>query len=172
MGVDLGGIAKGLALDRAGVVLRATGVPRALLNLGGEILALGRDWDVSLAHPAARLEPAVRIKVSDSAVSTSGQSEHGFVVAGKRYGHILDPRTGEPVASNASVTVVAASATRADAISTALFVMGRERAAEFAAAHTEIGVVWLEPAGQGVRVWKWNLESVAAARGAHLEGMN
>ena len=164
MSVDLGGIGKGLALDRAADRLRENGVERGLLNFGGETLALGAGWDVAVADPSARLTPAVRLRVSSGAVSTSGQSERGIVVEGRRYGHILDPRTGRPVEAAGSVTVVARSATRADALSTALFVMGRERAGEFAARHPELGVLWLEPQGATVRAWKWNLPRCAAER--------
>ena len=170
MSVDLGGIGKGLALDRAADRLRENGVDRGLLNFGGETLALGADWDVAVADPSARLTPAVRLRVSAGAVSTSGQSERGVVVRGRRYGHIVDPRDGRPVERAGSVTVVAPSATRADALSTALLVMGRERAGEFAARHPEVGVLWLEPKGATMRAWKWNLPRCAAER--TIEWMN
>ena len=172
MGVDLGGIGKGLALDRAAELLRARGVDRALLNFGGEALALGRAWEVSVADPTLRLRPAVHLAISDAAISTSGQSERGVVVKGKRRGHILDPRTGEPARRAGSVTVVAGSATRADALSTALFVMGREAAGAFASAHPDLGVLWLEPAVRSVRAWRWNLPAVEADPSASVEWMN
>lgn len=172
MGIDLGGIGKGFALDRAARALTRSGVERALLNFGGEVLAIGPGWPVKVAHPAARLTPAVEIEVSDAAVSTSSQSERGVTVKGKRYGHIFDPETGRPLETEASVTVVGPTGTRADAFSTALLVMGREDAAAFAAAHPELGVLWLEPAGNAVRAWKWNLPSARAAEGVTLDWMN
>ncbi|MEK7329528.1 MAG: FAD:protein FMN transferase [Candidatus Eisenbacteria bacterium] len=172
MGVDLGGIGKGFALDRAAATLARRGVTRALINLGGELLVLGGGESVTVAHPAHRLSPVVEIPVADAAVSTSGQSERGFTAGGVRYGHILDPRTGRPAPTAASVTVVCRSATRADALSTALLVMGRERAAAFARAHADAGVLWLEPAGRGVRAWCWNLHTVRGVLGSAVEWMN
>src|SRR6185503_18919170 len=118
-----------------------------------------------------RFEPAVALQVGDASVSTSGQSERGFEAGGVRYGHILDPRTGRPVPTAAAVTVVCRSATRADALSTALLVMGRARAEAFARAHG-IGVLWLEPEGRAVRAWSWNLPGARSAPGAHVKWMN
>jgi thiamine biosynthesis lipoprotein len=171
MGVDLGGIGKGYALDRAAAVLRRGGIERALLDFGGETLSLG-GWDVMVAHPERRLTPCARLAARDVAVSTSGQSETGIEAGGRRHGHVLDPATGAPIPTRASVTVVAASATEADALSTALLVMGRARAAEFATRHPELGVLWLEPGNRRVRAWKWNLSTAAALPGTTMEWMN
>jgi len=144
---------------------------RALVNIGGEVMAIGA-WDVNVAHPSNRMAPVVRLRVADAAVSTSAQSERGIEIGGVRYGHILDPATGDPIQRAGSVTVVARSATRADALSTALFVMGRERAAAYATAHPEIGVLWLEPVEQGLRAWRWNLDDLSAEAEATVEWMN
>jgi len=173
MGLDLGGIGKGVALDDAAQALALHGVSRALLNLGGEIRAIsaGAAWTVTVAHPNDRLRPVVSFGVREAAVSTSAQSERGIEVRGRRYGHILDPRTGGPLERAASATVVAANSTRADALSTALLVMGRERAAEFAALHPDLGVLWLEPAGRALEAWRWNLADAAALPGADVRWM-
>ena len=173
MAVDLGGIGKGIALDRAAEALRAGGVRRALLNFGGEILAAGEGdpRELAVADPADRLRPAVLLKLAPGALSTSAQSERGFERDGVRYGHVLDPRSGQPLATRASVSVVAASSARADALATALLVMGRQTAAAWAMEHRDVGVLWLEPAGEGVRAWTWNLEGVTAAPGARVEWM-
>jgi len=170
MAVDLGGIGKGFALDRCAARFAGIDSVRALVNIGGEVLAIG-GWDVSVAHPSNRMMPVVRLHVVDASVSTSAQSERGVEIAGRRYGHILDPATGDPIPRAGSVTVVARSATRADALSTALFVMGRERARAFARAHPEIGVLWLEPAEQGLRAWRWNLNDASAEAEAKVEWM-
>jgi thiamine biosynthesis lipoprotein len=170
MGVDLGGIGKGFALDRAAAILAHHGMTRVVINFGGELLVRGRE-SVEVADPLRRLTPAVEIAVADMAVSTSGQSERGFTSAGVRYGHILDPRTGRPVATAASVTVVCSSATRADGLSTALLVMGRQRAAQFAGAHPGVGVLWLEPGAGGIRGWRWNLPAAQAVPGATVQWM-
>jgi thiamine biosynthesis lipoprotein len=188
--VDLGGIAKGYALDRAAAVLGALGVRDAQLNFGGEILALGAPrpeaagpeapagggeaarsaWAVELASPVDRGKPAVVIRVRDASVSTSGQGERGIEVKGRRYGHVLNPRTEQPVETRATVAVVCPSATRADALSTALLVMGRNEARRFALARPEIGVLWLEPGPGGrTRAWAWNLRDVSTAPGARVE---
>ncbi|HEY2954681.1 MAG TPA: FAD:protein FMN transferase [Candidatus Eisenbacteria bacterium] len=174
MGLDLGGIGKGLALDRAAEILASHGVARALLNFGGETLALstGAPWTITVAHPVDRLRPVIGFTVRAAAVSTSAQSERGIEVRGRHYGHILDPRTGRPLERSASATVVAVNATRADALSTALLVIGREDARRFAAQHPDLGVLWLEPAGRAVHAWRWNLADAAALPGAAVRWMD
>ncbi len=171
--LDLGGIGKGYALDRAAWELRHQGVTRALLNLGGEILALGEatggPWTVEVAHPDRRLVPAVRIRCRDRAVSTSSNGERGIVAGGRRYGHVLDPGTGRPLESRASVTVACASATRADALSTALLVMGRAEARRFTMDHPEIGVLWTEPVQGRTHAWAWNAPDLEALPGENVQ---
>lgn len=129
--VDLGGIAKGYAVDRALAVLKARGVQAALVNLGGNIGVLGRPpgrrpWVVGIQHPR---EPRLigQIRFWHGAVATSGDYDRYFEFGGKRYSHLLDPRTGQPVEGIYSFTVVAPTATAADAFSTAAFVLGAER---------------------------------------------
>jgi FAD:protein FMN transferase len=163
--VDLGGIGKGFALDRAARVLRAAGVDRALVDFGGEILALGA-WEVAVADPRDRLAPALRFTVRDRAVSTSAQKERARTVDGQEYGHIFDPVTGAPVPFTGSVTVVGESPTRTDAVSTALLVMGRERARAWASKHPELGVLWIEPVKSKLHVWRWNLGALEVASDA------
>lgn len=174
MGLDLGGIGKGVALDRAAEILARHGVTRALLNFGGEIMALSPDapWTVTVAHPGDRMRPVIGFTVRQAAISTSAQSERGVEVRGRHYGHILDPHAGRPLERAASATVVTTGATRADALSTALLVMGRERAGTFAALHPDLGVLWLEPAGRAVEAWRWNLADAAALPGADVRWRN
>ena len=163
--LDLGGIAKGFALDRALGVLRARGVRSAALDAGGQRLLFGAvPCSVWVAHPEQRDRAAVLLVLADGSLSTSAQSLHTLRHGSRRIGHVLDPRTGQPLATRASVSVFAPSGTRADALSTALLVMGRERALAFAAAHPELGVLWLEPQGSGVVVAEaWNLDVGAIA---------
>ena len=165
--LDLGGIAKGFALDRAAAVLRARGVTDAALDAGGQWLhAAGADappCTVWVAEPSHRDRPAVRLALGAGSLSTSGQSEHFFQSGGHRYGHVLDPASGRPLATRASASVVARSGTGADALSTALLVLGHDGARAFAAAHPEIGVLWLEPDGRRVRAEAWNLDGAVAA---------
>ncbi len=174
MGLDLGGIGKGFALDRAVDELRGRGVKRALINLGGEVAAFsdGDPWRVQVADPSDRLRPLAGLMVRQAAVSTSGQQERGFSFERRHYGHVLDPRRGLPLETRATVTVVCASATRADGLSTALLVMGRDRAELFARDHPDLGVLWLEPSSEGVLAWRWNFAGFTAEPGASFRWMN
>ncbi len=165
--LDLGGIGKGFALDRAAQVLRGHGVRSARLDAGGQLLVLGNTaCSAWVAHPEKRDTPAVRIVLREGSLATSAQSERGARAHGRWIGHVLDPRSGQPVATRASVSVWAPNGTRADALSTALLVMGRAGAAEFAERHPSLGVLWLEPGGRGVRRLRadaWNLDVAEAA---------
>lgn len=125
---DLGGIAKGYAVDRALKILRAAGVSSAAVNAGGDIGLLGdhdgRPWRIGIQHPRRADDVLIRLQLSDRAVVSSGDYERYFIRDGVRYHHILDPADGRPARGCQSVTVVAASAARADALATAAFVMG------------------------------------------------
>jgi thiamine biosynthesis lipoprotein len=171
MEVDLGGIGKGAALDEALDTLRAAGAGRALADFGGQLAAIGA-WEVTVADPRERLRPLVRLRLDDASLSTSAQMENERQVGGKRYGHILDPRKGAPVEFRGSVSVRARSATEADALSTALLVMGRAGAEAYVAHHPDIGVLWLEPASRGIAAWSWNLDDAQLVAGAHVTWKN
>ncbi len=161
-GLDLGGIARGFALERIATGLRERGIARALVDLGGEILAISNrePWQTMVPVPGDPGRPALRLGLTNAALSTAAQVEHGVAADGVRRGSILDPVTGMPVRTGATVSVVARSATRAEAVAAALLVMGRDRAAAFAAAHAGLGVLWLEPAGDGLHAWAWNLPAL------------
>jgi FAD:protein FMN transferase len=128
MRIDLGGIAKGYAVDRALAKLRDAGVTMALVNAGGDLAALGphgdRPWSVGLQDPRRRGQLIARLAVQDQAVATSGDYERFFVKNGVRMSHILDPRTGRPATGCRSVSVFAPAAWQADAFATAIFVLG------------------------------------------------
>lgn len=132
--LDLGAVAKGYAGDRAAALLRARGVESARLELGGNVHVLGAKpdgspWRVAVRDPDGEGYAGV-VEVTDRAVVTSGGYERYFEEGGVVYWHIIDPRTGRPARSGLrSVTVVAPSGLLADALSTALFVMGPEEAA-------------------------------------------
>jgi FAD:protein FMN transferase len=125
--VDLGGIAKGYAVDRAVAVLRDWGVAHALVNAGGDLYALGsapdgEAWNVGIRHPHAHGALGCTIRVADGAVATSGSYEQYFAHAGRRYHHLLDPATGAPQQSTHSyVTITADCCMTADAAATAVF---------------------------------------------------
>ncbi len=141
--LDSGGFGKGAALRSVRAALRAGGIQTALVNFGGQVLAMGSDpgndpphgWSVGVAHPAHREVSVRELVLEDRSASTSGQSE--------RPGHILDPRSGAPVAAWGSVTVVAADPMVADILSTALFVMGPEDGLRWAQARKDVGALFL-----------------------------
>jgi len=130
LGIDLGAIAKGYAVDRAVAALQAAGIRRASVNAGGDLRLLGnhggRPWRIGIQHPRDPQGVLVTLELAAAAVVTSGDYERFFEVDGVRYHHILDPRDGRPADACQSVTVVAASAAEADALATAAFVLGPE----------------------------------------------
>ena len=130
LAVDLAGIAKGYAIDRAVEVLAAAGVRSASVNAGGDMRLLGdrggEPWRIGIQHPRHGNDILARLNLSDRAVVTSGDYERMFVVDGIRYHHLLDPATGYPAGKCQAVTVVADNAALADAVATAVFVLGPE----------------------------------------------
>jgi FAD:protein FMN transferase len=128
LAVDLGGIAKGFAVDRAIAVLRQHGVQNASVNAGGDLRLLGdhqgRPWRIAIQHPRQTDQVLAIIPAADQAVITSGDYERFFLAEGLRYHHLLDPISGFPASASQSVTVVAAEAMLADALATAAFIMG------------------------------------------------
>lgn len=131
MSIDLGGIAKGYAVDKAVLRLKALGINSALVNAGGNIYCLGRKgkhkWHIGIRHPRNPAKLLFYLDLENQAVATSGDYEQYFMLAGKRYSHIINPKTGYPVDNNlVSVTIIAEEATSADALSTAVFVLGKE----------------------------------------------
>ena len=128
--VNLGAIGKGWAVDRAVEILRSHGIQNAFVSAGTSTLyALGGGpegdgWHVGIRNPCSPEETLEEMRISDLSVSTSAGYERYWEIDGQRYSHILDPRTGWPVEPLASVTVITASATRSDALSTAAYVLG------------------------------------------------
>ncbi len=151
--IDLGAVAKGYAGDALAALLREKGVESALLELGGNIHTVGSkpdgsDWRVAVRDPADKEGYLGVVSVSNKAVVTSGGYERYFEQDGVRYWHIMDPRTGAPARSGlASVTVAADSGLYADALSTALFVMGREAALDYWRAHRDFEAVLVSEDG-------------------------
>lgn len=129
--IGLGGIAKGYGVDRAMAVLMEHGVEHGMVNAGGDLKALGRKlgepWEIAIVHPRDTERVIAVIPVSNTCVVTSGDYQRFFDVDGRRYHHILDPRTGRPSEGCMSATVVAPDAALADALATSMCVMGPER---------------------------------------------
>lgn len=150
MRIDLGGIAKGHGVDRVAALLRSAGVTDALVDLTGNMAAIGSapghaGWVVGIRDPRDRGPYLATLRLHDRCVSTSGDYVQFVSDGGRRYGHILDPRTGWPARGLSSVTVVAGSAAVADAWSTALFVLGPAEARRAADARDDIAAVLLQP---------------------------
>jgi thiamine biosynthesis lipoprotein len=132
VGLDLGGIAKGFAVDNALQALLTQGVSRAIVNAGGDLFAMGTapseaPWLVDVQHPSIAGRTLATMHVHNRSVATSGDYEKFFEHDGKRYCHLIDPRSGYPVQDIASVTVLADTTMQADALSTAAFILGPEK---------------------------------------------
>jgi thiamine biosynthesis lipoprotein len=135
MKIDLGGIGKGFAVDRAANLLLEEGVENAIIDAGGDLRLLGsrpgKDfWRIGIRHPRDPARLLVSLDLADRAVVTSGDYERFFMAGGKRYHHLLDPATGLPAEGCQSVTVVAGDTASADAYATAAFVLGPRRGLE------------------------------------------
>jgi thiamine biosynthesis lipoprotein len=143
---DLGAFAKGYAIDRAIEQLREFGIENAIVNAGGDLRAIGqhgdRPWRIGIRQPRKSGILASIESDGDTSVFTSGDYERFFEVDGKRYHHIIDPRSGYPADRTISVTVVHDNAATADAAATALFVAGPEDWVEIARS-MRIGLVML-----------------------------
>jgi thiamine biosynthesis lipoprotein len=126
-GIDLGGIAKGFAVDRAVATLRAVGIRSAVVNAGGDLYAMGRSddgdrWRVGIRSAADPSRIEGQLELQDEAVATSGDYFQGFDYLGRRYHHIMDPARAEPrVTTTHSITVRAPNCMTADAAATAGF---------------------------------------------------
>lgn len=153
--VDLGGIAKGYAVDVAAESLRAHGVRDALVDLTGNMFAMGRPasapaWRIGIRDPRDRAPHFARLRLSNEGISTSGKYEQFVAADGRTYGHIMDPRTGRPADGLISVTLVSASALTCDAWDTPLFVLGLDGAMRLAKAHEDFSAVLVVPGTRGV----------------------
>jgi thiamine biosynthesis lipoprotein len=131
--LDLGGIAKGYAVDRAVAVLKRYGVASALLSAGGStIYALGAPpgkpaWEIEVQDPVEHDKIATRVRLKDRTLSVSGSYEKFFELNGARYSHVMDPRTGRPVQGVLCVAVITDDGTSGDALDNVFYVLGAER---------------------------------------------
>ena len=166
--LNLGGIGKGFALDEAAAQLQAAGIGDFLFHGGNSsVLACGSKsgsgeaggWTVGLVHPLRPKKRLAEIRLVNRSLATSGGGTQFFHHRGRRYGHVLDPRTGQTAEGVLSCTVLAPTATDADALSTALYVLGPERAADFCQEHLEISAVLICPVGRagGIEIRQFNI---------------
>ena len=131
MRIDLGGIAKGYAVDSAFELLKSRGYRNMIVNAGGDIRVSGRKtrgpWVIGIQDPRDRSRIIATIDAAEISVATSGDYERYFVKEGKRYHHLLNPFTGFPARQCRSVTILARDSLSADGLATAVFVMGPKR---------------------------------------------
>lgn len=153
--LNLGAIGKGYAVDRLGAALVEGGLDDWFVHGGrSSVLAHGQHagldgWPVGLRNPMLPDKPFATLLLRDQALGTSGTAVQWFRHEGKRYGHILDPRSGWPVESMMSVSVIAPDAALADALSTAFFVLGVENAIQCCDNFPQVGVIFFPPPKQG-----------------------
>ncbi len=176
MRVDLGGIAKGYAVDLAMRELRDRGVRDALVDASGNMSSAGAPagapaWRIGLRDPHDREAYFARVTLAGDAISTSANYEQFVAGDGRRYGHILDPRTGRPAEGLLAVTVVAADATTCDAWDTPLYVLGPEGARRKARERAELDAILVAPGTGADTVWveeslrgRFQLEPASAGR--------
>jgi thiamine biosynthesis lipoprotein len=132
MRMGLGGIAKGYAVDRCAAVLRSAGLKDFMVQAGGDLYVAGRkgnaNWMVGVRDPRGGPRDIIaRMPIQDHAFSTAGDYERGFVMGGRRYHHIIDPKTGWPATASREVTVFAPNAFLADALDDSVFILGPEK---------------------------------------------
>lgn len=143
MKIDFGGIAKGYTSGRIADIYRECGVTSGLINLGGNVQVVGTKtdgskWRVAVQSPEAEDDYLGILSTANRAVITSGGYERYFEQDGMKYHHIIDPSTGHPANNGlVSVTIVSADGTLADGLSTSLFIMGKDKAAEYWRAHSD-----------------------------------
>ena len=150
--IDLGGIAKGYAVDNAIKILKDCGIRNALVSAGGDSRILGdkngRPWIMGVRHPRDKSKVVVSIPLSDSAISTSGDYERYFIENGRRYHHIIKPSTGQSANQTWSASVMANKAITSDALSTTLFVLGTEKAMKLINSLDNIEAVVIDAKGK------------------------
>ena len=154
MAVHVGGIGKGAAVDRAVALLKAKGFQSFAVQSGGDLYLAGqngqRPWRVGIAHPRHKGELVGAVEIADAAFSTSGDYERFALIDGKRYHHILDPRTGWPATASQSATIRARSATDAEVLTKAVFIVGGEAGVRMA---EKLGAQAVIVDAEG-RIWK------------------
>src|SRR5688572_18864193 len=152
MRIDLGGIAKGYSVDRGIEILQKQGITRAMVNAGGDTRIIGdrfgRPWVVGVRDPDHEGKMFLRLPLSDTAFSTSGDYERYFDENGTRFHHIIDPKTGDSARKCRSVTVISGTATRTDALTKSVFIMGAEEGIAFINTLPDVDAVAVSPDGK------------------------
>lgn len=150
--LDFGGIAKGYAVDNAIALLKTCGIKNGMVSAGGDSRVTGdrngKPWMIGVRHPRQKDKVVVRLPLSNSAISTSGDYERFFIEDGKRYHHIINPETGTSVENTWSATVIGNDAMTTDALSTTLFVLGAEKAIKFIESYEGVDAIIIDDKGK------------------------
>ena len=150
--IDLGGIAKGYAVDRGIAILQQRGITHALVTAGGDSRIIGdrfgKPWVVGIRHPDDASKVIAKIPLADTALSTSGDYERYFDENGTRYHHIIDPGTGKPASKVRSATIIASTALRTDGLSKTAFVLGPEAAMQIYNQLEDVDAILVTPEGK------------------------
>ncbi len=152
MRIDLGGIAKGYSVDKGIEILQEQGITRAMVNAGGDTRIIGdrfgRPWVVGVRDPDHEGKTFLKLPLTDTAFSTSGDYERYFDEDGKRFHHIIDPKTGDSARKVRSVTIISGTATRTDALTKSVFIMGAEEGIAFVNTLPDVDAVAVTPDGK------------------------
>ncbi len=150
--IDLGGIAKGWAVDQGIAVLQKAGIQHAMVTAGGDSRIIGdrfgHPWMVGVRDPRNRDKVAIRMPMVDAAISTSGDYERYFEAEGVRYHHIISPSTGHSASAVRSVTIIGPTATRTDGLSKTIFVLGIEKGMKILDGLGDVDAVAIDKDGQ------------------------
>ena len=174
MRMGLGGIAKGYAVDRCAAVMRAQGLQNFMVQAGGDLFVAGRKgnvrWMVGVRDPRGGPRDIIaRMPIEDHAFSTAGDYERGFVLGGKRYHHIIDPKTGYPATASRAVTIFAPTAFLADTIDDAVFILGPKKGMQLVDSFPDCATVIVDAHNQ---VWmSKSLEGKLQRLGAPTDGI-
>jgi len=150
--IDLGGIAKGHAVDQCIEILKSAGIKNAFVNAGGDSRVIGKKndrlWYIGIRDPRDKSKLIVNLPLEEVAISTSGDYERFFIKDNVRYHHILDPKTGDSARDSQSVTVLASNSTDADALSTSVFVLGPEKGLALINSIPDVSAIIIDKAGK------------------------
>ena len=146
--IDLGGIAKGHAVDNAIKILQQLGITQAMVSAGGDTRIIGdkqgRPWFVGIRDPRKKNASAVILPLSQTAISTSGDYERYFIKNNIRHHHIIEPRTGDSARELRSVSILGPDSTTTDALSTTVFILGLEAGMKLVASLTDIEAIIID----------------------------
>jgi len=150
--IDLGGIAKGHAVDQCIDILRGYGIKNAFVSAGGDSRVIGKKndrlWYIGIRHPRDEKKLIINLPLEQVSISTSGDYERFFLQEGVRYHHIIDPKTGDSARNSQSVTILASSSTMADALSTSIFILGSAKGLELINQIPEVSAIIIDQYGK------------------------